>query len=310
MKSDVPLRDRCKGRWREILPALGVSSAILIAKHQPCPINGCGGTDRFRWTDHDGGGGYICSQCQSGDGFSLAMGVLGVDFKEVATRIEGIIGTLPPPSAQRPKLSSDQLQKMMIETWRASQRVTYGDPVERYLSARGIDLKIYPDCLRYHPDLRYAAGVSYPAMLARVTGPDGESSNLHRTYLDRDGAGKAPEAVPRKMMAGSVPHGSAIRLIAHSPAMGVAEGIENALSAAILWNMPVWSCIDAGKMMGWSPPDGVETVYIFGDCDANFTGQSAAYALANRLYIKNKIKVVVQIPEDEGDDINDMLRKG
>lgn len=36
-----------RGRWPEILPALGVPAEALSRKHGPCP--GCGGSDRFRY---------------------------------------------------------------------------------------------------------------------------------------------------------------------------------------------------------------------------------------------------------------------
>ena len=43
-----PIKERARGRWQGILPAIGVSSQYLTGKHGPCPM--CGGKDRFRWT--------------------------------------------------------------------------------------------------------------------------------------------------------------------------------------------------------------------------------------------------------------------
>ena len=43
------VRDIAKGRWKEILPALGIDPKFLQNRHGPCPI--CGGDDRFRWDD-------------------------------------------------------------------------------------------------------------------------------------------------------------------------------------------------------------------------------------------------------------------
>ena len=40
--------DRARGRWREILPRLGLEPQFLVKKHGPCPL--CGGKDRFRTT--------------------------------------------------------------------------------------------------------------------------------------------------------------------------------------------------------------------------------------------------------------------
>ncbi len=64
-----PLKDRALGRWRGILPALGVPAKALSNRHGPCPM--CGGKDRFRFDDKGGRGTWICSQCGAGDGIEL-----------------------------------------------------------------------------------------------------------------------------------------------------------------------------------------------------------------------------------------------
>ena len=71
------------GRWPEIHAALGIPAKLLnTRKHQPCPH--CGGKDRFRYTDHKHGGGYICNQCtpEGGSGFDLLTLVFGYSFTE------------------------------------------------------------------------------------------------------------------------------------------------------------------------------------------------------------------------------------
>lgn len=42
--------ERARGRWREILPQLGIDTSYLRTRHGPCPL--CGGKDRFRWDDN------------------------------------------------------------------------------------------------------------------------------------------------------------------------------------------------------------------------------------------------------------------
>ena len=64
-----PLKDRALGRWRGILPALGVPAKALSNRHGPCPM--CGGKDRFRFDDKGGRGTWICSKCGAGDGIEL-----------------------------------------------------------------------------------------------------------------------------------------------------------------------------------------------------------------------------------------------
>jgi putative DNA primase/helicase len=107
---------------------------------------------------------------------------------------------------------------------------------------------------------------------------DGERAALHRTYLDQFG-GKADVTSPRKMM-GSMPTGAAVRLIPHEDVLGIAEGIETALSASILFNVPCWASLTADLLQKWTPPANVTTVFVFGDNDSSSTGQAAAYSLA------------------------------
>lgn len=68
-----------RGRWTEILPALGIPPESLVNRHRPCP--GCGGTDRFRFDDKDGDGTWICSgdgELRAGDGLALLAHVRGL----------------------------------------------------------------------------------------------------------------------------------------------------------------------------------------------------------------------------------------
>ena len=82
--------------------------------------------------------------------------------------------------------------------------------------------------------------------------------------------------------------------------VGVSEGIETAIACKQLFDIPTWATISTSIMVGFEPPEGIRKVVIFGDNDANFVGQKAAYKLANRLYLKNFI-VEVQVPEVVGD---------
>jgi putative DNA primase/helicase len=144
-------------------------------------------------------------------------------------------------------------------------------------------------------------------MIARVTDADGLSINIHRTFLTEDGE-KASVEAPRRLMPGSVPKGSAVRLGGGLGTLGVAEGIETALSAAALFSVPVWACLSATLLMSWSPPIGVRRVIICGDNDQGYAGQAAAYALGHRL-MGQEFEVEVRIPghETTGQDWNDIF---
>ena len=155
------------------------------------------------------------------------------------------------------------------------------------------------------PDLRFVEqcpapdGVKRPAMIALVRDAEGTPVNIHRTFLGE--GGKADMDNPRAMMPGSVPEGSAVRLFPVAERLGICEGIETAFAASKRFGLPVWSAIDAGKLAKWQPPVGCKSVVVFGDNDRTFTGQAAAYTLANRLAVKG-FEVSVQIPGQEGRD--------
>lgn len=306
MRAPVPdlYRDRVKDRWRDILPQLGIPPEFLTGKHQPCPM--CGGKDRARFTNHRGNGSFICTHCGSGDGVALVMQINNWDFKEAKRHIDLLIGA---SHVDRPKpQKSDAARRQdMNAMWRAAKPVTLADPVGRYLSRR-CRLTEFPPCLRFAKRLRYWGDDAqwFPAMLAMVSDPDGKPAILHRTYLTDEGE-KAPLDNPRRLMPGAVPKGSAIRLQPATDELGIAEGIETALSAAALSGVPVWATISTGIMAGWMPPAHVKKITIFGDCDNGYGGQATAYALAYRL-IGLKLSVTVEVPGHctTGYDWNDM----
>ena len=86
--------------------------------------------------------------------------------------------------------------------------------------------------------------------------------------------------------------------------MGIAEGIETALSAAKLFDVPTWSVMSDYGMATFEPPPGLERLIIFADHDG--AGQRAAFSLAERLPIPTAIKT----PERPGDDWNDVAVRG
>jgi putative DNA primase/helicase len=304
--SDLPpLKDRAQGRWAGILSAIGIESNHLRPKHGPCPM--CGGKDRFRFDDKEGRGTWICSHCGAGDGVDLVMRKSGCDFKEAARRIESVIGEAP-QVAQRPAMSDGKQREERNKLWLGSKPVAKGDQVDRYLEARGVSLDLYPVCLR--TGLRVMCTGEpmsfHPAMIALVHGADGRPATLHRTYLDEYGD-KARVESPRRVMPGAHPKGSAVRLApADLPILGIAEGIETALAASRLFGIPCWAALNAAMLDAWSPPEGVNEVFVFGDNDASFTGQNAAFSLAWRLTAQG-IRARVEIPQLVGTDWNDAL---
>lgn len=279
-----PLVERARGRWIDILRSVGLPEKIFNKKSQPCPM--CGGTDRFTFDDRDGRGTFICRGCQvSGDGVELVKKFKGIEFKEAAALIERFIGSAKihaptvAPDGQKYKLA-------MAEMWKRSSPLTGDDIASRYLHRRGITVGLPASSLRTANNLAYfdekkVTGY-FPAMIANFRSPDNATGILHRTYLSEPGA-KADVPKAKLFMPGQVPVGGAVRLGAAAETMGIAEGIETALAAAMIHKITVWATLSAGALTKWQPPLGVKHIIIFADVDASFTGQTSAYQLATRL---------------------------
>ncbi len=298
MGDRIDVRTAAAGRWRSILTTLGMNEKALSGKHCACPM--CGGKDRFRFDDKDGRGTYYCSGCGAGDGVKLAMGITSLSFKDAAREIERLAGVVQPVTGKPERTDEDKLAALR-RVWRESKPIQRGDEAYAYLAGRGLRLYDLPEAVRVHPGLRYLDGEHqgiYPAMLATVTAPDGRAVSLHRTYL-QDGR-KAPVSAPKKLMQGLPLSGAAIRLTAVSEVLGIAEGIETALAASELFEVPVWSCVSAQGIESFEPPEGVRELIVFADNDTNFAGQAAAYRAAHRLKLKG-FEVEVVIPPIVGD---------
>jgi putative DNA primase/helicase len=294
--------DRARGRWREILPLLGISPTHLVNRHGPCPL--CGGRDRFRFDDRDGSGSYYCNQCGPGSGLLLLRKKNGWNYKEACDRVDELIGKDAPAPKPQATPRKDGTARRRAELERTIAEATDRSIVERYLRGRG--LSVFPGVLRGHRQLAYFDDDKrlvgrFPAMVAPVLGPDGTLKSAHRTYItDKVEKGK------RKKLAARVDgiHGAAVRLFdlgdagdAHGPVLGIAEGIETSIAAYELFGVPTWATISTSIMLGFNPPAGLGRLVIFGDCDANHAGQAAAFTLANRLARDRKeIAVEVLIP--------------
>lgn len=294
----LDVRTAAAGRWRSILSTLGMDDKALSGKHCACPM--CGGRDRFRFDNKDARGTYFCSGCGAGDGVRLVMGITGQSFKDAARQIERLAGVVQ-PTASKPERSDEDKLAALRRVWLESKPIRRGDEAYAYLAGRGLRLYDLPEAVRVHSALRYREGETvgtYAAMLATVTAPDGRAVSLHRTYL-QDGR-KAPVSAPKKLMQGLPLSGAAIRLTAVSEVLGIAEGIETALAASEMFEVPCWSCISTAGIESFEPPAGVREVIVFADHDESFAGQKSAFAAAHRLKLKG-FEVEVCIPPTVGD---------
>ena len=309
MRYDIDkIKKECIGKWRGIFSALGVLVPENPKDHGPCPICGAGNNGhRFRFDDRNGSGSWICNQCGSGDGWAMVQLKFGWTFIDSVARVNEIVGTVefePSPKEE----DASKKRERMNSLWKSSKPIDGGDCASKYLRSRGIAIGADPTQVRYCLACPEPETMStMRAMVAMVRdNKTGDPIGMHRTYLSDDFK-KADLKSPKKSI-GKMACGS-IRLMPVTDTVGIAEGIETALSASQLFDIPCWSSIDAGGMESFFPPDGVRKVVIFGDNDANFKGQSSAYRLANKLYLKDFLVDDPQIPDTRGDDWNDVLMK-
>lgn len=288
-----------RGRWSSILSYFGIPVECLNPrKHFKCPKDGSG-EDRFRFSDKNGSGSYFCA-CSTGNkgGMSLLMCCKDWTYAQAASEVEKIVGIVAPVPIQEAPDPRPRLQALQKACEKPS------DPVIRYLESRGLK----PSEATRQAKVRYwedgEPQALYDSMVHKVTSADGKPLTFHVTYLDE--GKKAGVSSPRKLMPAVGPlAGAAIRLGREAEEMGIAEGIETALSAAQLYALPVWSAINTTLLEKFDPPSICKRLWIFGDSDRSFAGQKSAYALAERL-AKNGLEVHVLIPSETG-DWNDVL---
>ena len=187
-----------------------------------------------------------------------------------------------------------------LAIWQASQPAE-GTPVAAYLRSRGLVLPASSD-LRFHPGLKHPSGAIWPAMVALVThGESGVAIAIHRTYLARDGAGKAP-VDPAKMMLGPC-RGGAVRLAQPDTLLMVGEGIETCLSAMQATGHPAWAALSTSGLRSLDLPRGVRDVIVLADGDE--PGEAAAQDCARRWKREGRRVRIARPPI--GMDFNDLL---
>jgi len=297
----MEIKEDTRGKWLGIFRSLGIE-VRGDGKHSGCPICGPGkNRHRFRFDDKDGCGTWICTQCGAGDGWALLMKCLNVDFKEAVETVKRVIGTVERKPINNSKQYKPELLRQMYKDSKPLNGECLGS---LYLRNRG--LTAIPSALRflekcYEP----ATKTQMPALLATFSAPNSEALTLHRIYL-KTGGHKADlencklTLTPKKPMAGG-----AVRLFPAIDHVGIAEGIETAIAVHEMFNLPVWAVLSTSLMVSFQPPKGIKSVMIFSDNDKNFAGQKAAYALANRLFLKG-YAVDVDVPAKPGTDFLDM----
>ncbi len=217
--------------------------------------------------------GHVCQFTDHRDVFSEAQRFLGMS--------RGCWGS--EQSYRRPHDTPTTAPRSTIAAQRlfAAAQPIAGTLAETYLRARGITgLSDFPS-LRFHPrcfyrDERTGARQISPAMIAAVTDLGGAITGVQRTYLSRDGAGKAPMSPPRRALGQLLGHG--VRFDTADDVMAAGEGVETMLSLrCAMARLPMIAALSAQHLAALELPPSLKRLYIAVDCDP--AGKRAAETL-------------------------------
>lgn len=194
-----------------------------------------------------------------------------------------------------PRRSPD-LQASAIRLWGAARAVE-NTPAALYLASRGL---VGTPALRFHartphgpqPLTRFRA-----AMIAAVRDEVGVVG-VQRTFLQN--CAERPSVAARSGL-GRFGWG-AVRLAPCAARLGLAEGIESALSASAIFGVPCWATLGTERFALVSIPPQVTELLLFLDHDG---GGRRAEMLARAAH--PEIAIEVHYPPRAGDDWNDVL---
>ncbi|QBH98775.1 DNA primase [Limnobaculum zhutongyuii] len=300
------------GRWPEVFEHYKLPQ-VTGRRHygDECPI--CGSKGSFRIDNKDERGTFIC-KCNAGDGWKLLELTQGKDFKTLASEVDKIIGNeYIKENSENPKRDDRSSLRKWVSHKFSSLLSLKGTPAESYLNLRGIH-SLPLEHIRYC-DNQPANGKTYQAIYSLATDDKGALCYLHRTLLDGDK--KANVDHPKKMKALqedsylSYANSIAIRMFPPASTLGIAEGIETALSCKQIYGVNTWSVMNANIMEKFRVPTGVKHLIIFADMDPHSaTGHSAAFACAHsNLTVRNDL-VKVSVRWGDNGDFNDLLING
>ena len=257
---------------------------------------------------------FICFGCgKKGDAIDWLREVEGLTFEQAISALNGNLN-LPEREMKRPACAPKPVEERdsFLEAqkiWKSAVTAK-GTLVETYLKARGIRVPpAYWSELRFAPRLYHSPSKRhFPAMIAKLSDDRGFSC-IQRTYLDPNEPKKA-DVMPNKMTKGLM-RGSAVRFGEPEEMLGLAEGVESALSARALYSLPTWATLSCVRLKQIEIPKTVKVITIFGDQDK--AGKAEAFEAAE-VYERRGLKAEIIFPASdfeacERDDFNSILQE-
>jgi len=196
----------------------------------------------------------------------------------------------------------DNASANALRLWRSAS-ILKDSPAAAYLASRGIEFA--SSDLRYHKrtPLGPKGAVRFlPAMLAAVRNDAGILA-VHRTFLNARTGTLARFERPKRAL-GSLGTGAVRLAMPRAGRLGLAEGIESALSAQRLFGIPTWATLGNERFGLVTIPESVRELFLFVDADA---GGDLAEDRAHDCYAREGLRIVTQRPSIEGRDWNDVI---
>ncbi|MDC9606375.1 DUF7146 domain-containing protein [Xenorhabdus griffiniae] len=306
----IKTADAVIGRWPEIFTYYQLPP-VTGKRHFKgnCPI--CERKGSFRIDDREGRGTFICT-CNAGDGWKLLTLTQGKDYKTLADEIDLLLGIQSDKRSTAKKETNITGFRNRVTACYANLSHLRGTQGEAYLRNRGIHV-LPADNVKYCAEQPVRNG-TLQAIWALATDSKGLACYLHRTYLDGDR--KAALEVTKKMNSlqeeSYLAHAQsvAIRLFPVDSTLGIAEGIETALSCKQIYGVNTWSTMNAGYMAKFIAPQGVKHLIVFADNDWSATGHAAAMECARKNLQANNDVEKVSVRWPDAGDFNDLLQNG
>ena len=226
------------------------------------------------WSDRSRKGICLCPAHNDGSpSLSVQLGERAILFKCFAgcTR-EEILKALSrlrlhdsAPLAMPAAAPSRDFTSLALNLWRNSRPVA-GTLAEQYLLARGIPGP-FPPVLRFHPKTIIGSGADrqiLPALVAAVENAQGVIA-VQRTFLDSRPLHVLRKPLKKSKVALGLLGDGAIRLAPAGEELGVAEGIEDALSAMAWFGTPTWALGGVERLRLFAIPPSVRRLIVYGD---------------------------------------------
>jgi len=198
--------------------------------------------------------------------------------------------------------SKRDMGALAVRLWKASVPIA-GTLAEEYLLARGLSPP-YSKALRFNPATILGSGPTkriMPAMIAAAENDIGVTA-VQRTFLDPEDVLRKP--IPKPKVSLGLIGSAAIRLAPATDELGLAEGIEDALSAMEWFGTPTWALGGVERLAFVAIPERVRRVIVYAD-----RGRAAERLLekARDHLTANGRELIPRLPQHH-DDWNDAWR--